>query len=1004
MINIQPSPLRKILTAFKKWLQLTCCFLVVLVGLLLCSTWQSAFGKDLAEKGKRPYELDWAGRFSDDHVPLVDFESLNGWVVESDGGSAALSRSEQQKIWGKYTGKIAYTGNASGASFVIQPPEKIKISGPFNAVNLWVWNDYKKWAGDRGKPIAQMSILLQSADGKSFEIPFCRELDWPGWYLLHIRLTAKQREVFAGGGFMQGFKVDNCLRPEKKVIFLDNLSFYTEESSKPLDYDVLSRPGMDLAPGQDLGVHTGKERLPFPTRKETILPDNVSQNYKTEIVKKGEVYLFRYRGDDGVLEYRYQPQQGNLSDVTAQWMDDASGVIRPMDGGGVKLKLNDKVEGLLQERFGGYITKEKLTQEPENKTLISCKIEGETLVSKWKVTSGEQSAEVEYVFRLWQKSLVTDVHCLGGEVGEVSVGKVSDAADPRLIDVPYLVGRPRVLLMGTTEKPLYLTSIVDHYRTGSSRLYFDRNRINDGIYCGGGTRYIPKTNGKRNDCHERLFLTISPRFEEVLPSIPNPASRWRSEAAKNLVCYYAVKDREQDYIHWKKIARYGMHKIIMLDWETCWRDESESFTFRTSSAPKRGGDDDLKEYIQKVQALGFRYALYNNYVDFAPVNALWDEDLLNRLPTGGWQQAWFRCYTPKPAKAVKLSREITAINQDKFNPAAGGPDVLTAVSPWSRVDFDERMPGAGTMLTQYYSYGQLLLEQQEIWNGPVYSECDNNYYYSGLVTGSGALDHHYNMNKKPWLVDFYLRKMQPISCHWSLGSGDRSVKACDRFLAKTIAFAQPGGFLGGWRQEFDGMMIRGYYMLQQLQSSYCQALIKDIRYADNTGELLEVSAAIASGAYKRSQIRLEYDNGLVVWVNGNKKENWKTPEADLPPSGYYANTPDGSLKVFSALNNGVRADYVHSPAYDFVDGRGHWTQTPWAASDGQLIVLKRKSGSCELIPFGTDKFAIAVDRKPKSATALDMDGKEIGSAKGSLRDGFYHIVPVSGATSYLIDF
>ena len=147
----------------------------------------------------------------------------------------------------------------------------------------------------------------------------------------------------------------------------------------------------------------------------------------------------------------------------------------------------------------------------------------------------------------------------------------------------------------------------------------------------------------------------------------------------------------------------------MLDWEVCWRDDAESFTYRSSAAPGKGGDEDLIEYVRKVQDLGLRYSLYNNYVDYAPVNALWDEDMVVRLPNCGWQQAWFRTYTAKPARAVKLSRQISKASKHKFNPTAGGPDVHTAVSPYSRVDFDERMPGAGTMMTQFYAYGQLLL-------------------------------------------------------------------------------------------------------------------------------------------------------------------------------------------------------------------------------------------------------------------------------------------------------
>ena len=972
--------------------------------LLLGSSIQPVYGQENRYTGLRPYELDWAGRYEDDHVPLIDFENDEAWTVEASDGSATIKRSDEEIIWDDYCYKITYQANSTDASFVIRPPEARKVSDTFTAINMWVFGNYRIWNdNERKRPISKLSILLESNSGESFEIPFSRDLDFGRWYLLHIRLTAQQREAFADGGILKGFRLTNCLPDKEEAIYFDNLSFFTEDLSTPLEYDILPRPGVDLAPGQDLGVHTGEARLPFPTREETILPDNISKDYSTNVYRDGNTYILRYSGADGELEYRYKPEKGDLSDVTAQWMDGESGEIRPMDKGGIKLKLDDEVDSLITERFGNFTPNRETVKEPDQFKLMDCRIAGETLVAKWKVSSGNQSTDVEYTFRLWQKSLVTDVKSLGGEVGKVSLGKVSGTVNPELIEVPYLTGRPKVLMMGPENKPLYMSSLIDYYRTASSGLYFKGGDDQGGIYCNGGSYYVPKTNGKRNDCYERIFLTISPRFEETLPTIPNPKAVTREDAANHMVCYYAVYDRDEDYKYWKNAARYGINKVVMLDWEVCWRDDAESFTFRSSAAPGKGGDEDLIEYVGKVQALGLRYALYNNFVDYAPVNALWDEDMVVRLPNGGWQQAWFRTYTAKPAMAVKLSRQISKVAKHKFNPTAGGPDVHTAVSPYSRVDYDERMPGAGTMMTQFYSYGQLLLEQQEIWEGPTYSECHNGYYYSGLTTGSGACDGS-NFDDKYWLVDFYLRKMQPISAHWSLGAGDRNDEGSDRYFARTIAYGMPGGYLGGWRQPFDSYSIRSYFMIQQLQSYYGKAFIKNILYANKEGELLDVSAAIATNAHRRSQLKLEYDNGLVIWVNGSKEDAWETPNADLPPSGYYAKLPNGELEVFSAMMNGTRGDYVSAPAYDFIDGRGTWLETPFGATDKQLIILKKEDGSREVIPYETEKFAIALDKEPKSIVALDFDYKEIKEGKGELKGGMFYIQPVLGAFSYRIEF
>jgi hypothetical protein len=45
-----------------------------------------------------------------------------------------------------------------------------------------------------------------------------------------------------------------------------------------------------------------------------------------------------------------------------------------------------------------------------------------------------------------------------------------------------------------------------------------------------GVRYLPRTDGQRNPMFERVFLTLSPVFEEVLPKVPNPVGLHAREA------------------------------------------------------------------------------------------------------------------------------------------------------------------------------------------------------------------------------------------------------------------------------------------------------------------------------------------------------------------------------------------------------------------------------------------------------------------------------------------
>jgi hypothetical protein len=501
-------------------------------------------------------------------------------------------------------------------------------------------------------------------------------------------------------------------------------------------------------------------------------------------------------------------------------------------------------------------------------------------------------------------------------------------------------------------------------------------------------------------------LTFSPRFEETLPTVDNPPSKWRDVASEYLVFNRgASKDREKDYKHWKIAARYGLRQLVVMDHEDGWRDGAESFTFRTVPAPAKGGDKGQRKYAKRVQELGMRYGIYNNYTDLVPVNAYWDEDMVTKIPDGSWETAWYRCYAPKSQKVVSMEQKITAEIQRKFNLNAGCLDVHTAITPWMRVDYDERVPGAGTMLSQFYDFGQLMLHQQNVWNGQTFSEGGNHFYYCGLITGSNGEDRGYHVYDEPWLVDFDLLKLHPLGCDVGFAHGeDRSNtdNRWDRFFAGTIAYGHLGKFID-FNENIRSLSLRSYYMLQQLQSSYAKALVKEIRYADKKGKPLDTSTAVATNVYRDSRLQILYDNGLLIWVNGNNEDNWKIPDVVLPPNGYYAKDPEGKLIVFSALINGNRADYVHSPAYDYIDGRGIWVKTPWGACDGKLIVLKDSANDAlEVIPFEATQFAITLEASPKSITALDMSGKKIGKADAVYEDGLYSWKPVSDAVSYRV--
>ena len=233
--------------------------------------------------GERPYEMVWANRAKPNHPPLVDFENLDGWKVEPKDAVATIARTREQQLWGKYVGKLTYRGTSRKAELTLRPPKPIPIPHKFDCINFWVYGNNWAWRQDLSTPRVGIHILLQAKDGKELNI-YLGYVRWKEWWVMHTKLQPKQLDALKDGASLAGIRITNCHNEEDRVLYLDDLAFY-QEVLKPLTFAPRPKRGIDLFPGQDPGVYTGEGRLPFPTRKETILPDNLTKKFKTSLKK-----------------------------------------------------------------------------------------------------------------------------------------------------------------------------------------------------------------------------------------------------------------------------------------------------------------------------------------------------------------------------------------------------------------------------------------------------------------------------------------------------------------------------------------------------------------------------------------------------------------------------------------------------------------------------------------------------------------------------------------------
>ena len=688
--------------------------------------------------GPRPYEMVWSGR-QPPYAPQINFDTLDGWQVEcTDGVDAQLVGSIRQRVWESPVARLVYRGASGTSPIILRPPAPIPVPDRASAVTLWIYGNNWAWSPEASTPRVTVTLLLLDKDNTSHTLDLAT-VGWKEWWLVHKVLppelgSCKPLRV-------AGLQITGGSNEEDRELFFEDLAFI-QETNEPLTFAPRPQRGVDPYPGQSPGANTGPGRLPFPTCEKTILPENHTANFSTKLQRIGEAWQFTYQDDHTRLDYE-------LNAGSRFWNP-------------VLVRLNDTpiAQALVEAgpKFAAGLT---------DFHLLEIQPVGDELRASWRVTVGDTPVVVQSSVRLWQKSLVVDCVCTGGFATELAYGHLEKVADPELLLLPYMNygGHHLNVLMSKGQVPFFASVWMDWYRSNASEPHSVDRIDKDRVYLNGGVLYLPKTDGRRNDLYERFFLTFSPVFEETLATIANPpAQRGRAAAMRLWQESWGPENYQQEHERSRKLRAYGIELLTQCNHEITWRDGGESFTFREAAAPGKGGDEALKQYIAAQQSLGWRSGLYTNYTDFAPVNAYWSIDCVMRRSDGNLVTAWPRCYSPKALFAVEMDRKLAPLIQRKFQTNAAYTDVHTSVAPWDRTDFDARVPGAGTFAATYYAYGELLLHDQQVYDGHCWSEGNHQWLYAGLCTGNYALAYSsLRLWEYPYLPHFDLLKMHPLS-------------------------------------------------------------------------------------------------------------------------------------------------------------------------------------------------------------------------------------------------
>jgi hypothetical protein len=952
--------------------------------------------------GQQPYEMTWTAR-AEHPATLVDFENLAGWKLECYAGAKGeFRRSREQQMWGAYTGKFVVSGSGAQSRVVARPPKPIPIPGAFDSVEMWGYGNRWGWESDKTTPALGIAVLVVDARGKEHSIALA-DVNWKQWWLIHRKLPAKTAQDLVQPASISGIEISKISNAEPRYFFCDSLALFKEEL-KPLTFQ--PQPKRNLKPyhGQIVGLNTGEGTLPFPTREETILPTNFEKDFKTTVSVIGrDRFELRYTGRDAALRYVYSPAKGTLDEIAAT--ADGAPALTPLAGGGVR--FTDTAENAVAKG-----------------ELVDAQVNDGAVVARFRFGA----RMVEYQLRIWQKSLIVDAWCEGGEAVELKFGRVAGLTNAKRITIPYITfGRRQNpgVAMSAGARPLFASVWFDWYRSNGSEPYSPKEpqATTAGVDGSGGVRYLARTDGARNPLYERLFVTVSPVYEETLPTIANPPSLRQREGREVLWTVTAPDSWEKDHAQSKRISTYGLDHVMQHSHEVTWRDEGDSNTMKLMAAPQKGGDAKLQWYVSAQNALGWLQGAYTNYTDFCTVNTNWNPDHVLRVSDGEWHRAWARNYALKPAKAVEFDEYYAQRIKAKFGTKMSYTDVHSAVGPWQYCDYDARVPGAGTMAATFYAYGQLLLNDQRVY-GPTQSEATYQWLYAGLESGSyGWVYTDVNLLTHPLDVAFKLMKLVPLEAGYGMGytfyyleqidkewtKSPRRREYVDLFLATSIAYGNMGWLVREFGEDEFGIetLARSYYMMQQAQQQYAFQRPKTIEYAGADGRMMTASAAHATGAIAEGRLHVVYENATEVYVNRNPTKTWMVKDengadVELPVSGWLVFNRAAKFRELSALVGGRRIDYALAPEYEFLDGRGTWTEHGSLASSGSVVLRRRGEDVMEMIDlYGNRRVAFQAVRDGV-LTAYDADGRSLGTVEAvSTKPGWREFKPVEKGRKYV---
>ena len=690
---------------------------------------------------------------ADPRVTIIP--DLTDWQVEFQGLTGEAD--------GDDTGALVINCSGAGDALVLAPAP---VSMPSTACALQVTIETAPLDSSAAETATPAELFVQLAGGDELRLG---SLDFSGRHLL--------RHTLPTGSSITGLIARGLLHAETAAVTVHQLAFEARADG-----------------------NAGAVTLSNPYGDAPSMLPQTSEDVTNSIDKDGISFILEARSLSAVVRYVYTPIEGNLSDIEVE-INNAD-AIKLAEDGGIVVTMEGKQWSAADEEIERHF--------------VSCDRVGDAIEARWQFRRGSELADFLYRLRIVGKSLQVEVEGGPGKGTGLELGYVSGAIHPRLISIPYFnLGDQQPLVLSTSG--VFISSYLDWFHSRASSLHGAPASDDQLMHLNGGCRYRAGSDGRSGALRERWVLTVSRRFEEVLPSQPvaaevkpmpvSPEMLWcrLPEMAPGEEAYIEAYERLRMF------RQIGLNDLFVLHPDSTWHDGDGGMpALNTVGARSKGGDDAFHEYLDAVKDLGYEYGLQASLRSISPLDQDWASDRVALDDTGEFAVTGAGRYQLKATAGAEVADAYLSRLVDEY----GAGSVLlgdhAATPPWTRVDCDSSAAGAEAFGPA--SFAATLHAEQSLMaslaaNGrvPVVGEGGCHWLHNGLLSGYLARLQGERPADQPLLVDFALQQAREGHVNAGIGTpedyfgteipeDERDSRSAwlDRYLAATVAFGHAG--------------------------------------------------------------------------------------------------------------------------------------------------------------------------------------------------------------------